>query len=640
MIKFLQKLLPKRPESTLGWKQIILINLLAKNRYRLSDLILLLYIAALVRQFFWALDSQLLAWSLTSIISSSIVAAHAILREDSLARRSSPGRFTWVVYALPLLVIFFLRAPFPDYNFDVLNYHLTHMERGLRGWPFIAGDFFPTSVQFNPLPDMIAGISKFLVGYRLGPLINIGAMLWTAVIAERLLREFISNKYFLRLAAVVVISTELVLYLLSTYLVDLLALPLLLEATYLALNFKKIERKSYTLIHIGLFLGIAFALKLTNLAFIIPIAALTFYNAYGQRSLLKPSALLAALLVMAAPAVPFMTYLAVATGSPVFPYYNKLFRSDLWLATNISDPINGPKNLLETILWPLWVYVYPERGSEFSGGGAPYTGRITLGFVISLVGLMSPWVKGSVKQLSAVMLGAAILWSFSTGNLRYGIFLEVLGGVVIISTLASLFKHYSTMMSVNRHKITALAASFVLLIGMQVFNSYRQAATLDQQFYGDKVQPTVFQEPQRYLRDSASFFTDRDAFSFLPAEQQRLFGKVDVWINSYSTTSGLMTSIKPDIPMISVTPFLPEIDLFYPLRTEAGRSKYMKTLSQANGKGLYSITLQNHLKESLNNLQKAGLAATNITNLAMPFYSHENQINVVLIEVKIGSPIE
>jgi hypothetical protein len=87
--------------------------------------------------------------------------------------------------------------------------------------------------------------------------------------------------------------------------------------------------------------------------------------------------------------------------------------------------------------------------------------------------------------------------------------------------------------------------------------------------------------------------------------------------------------------MISVTPFLQDVDIFDPLRTVAARSNYAQALSLATGKRLYSITQRKNLKRALENLHRAGLDAAKITNVEMPFYSHESSMELALIEVKI-----
>jgi len=135
----------------------------------LSDTLVLIFIISLVRQFLWGVEPQVLAWTLTALVGTAICLAHVGTRESTLVTRQ---RSFWVVVALPLLVLFLLNVPRPDDCFDVLNYHLLNADRALRGWPFIAGDFFPTIIQVNPAPDMVSGIFRVALGYRFGTFVN------------------------------------------------------------------------------------------------------------------------------------------------------------------------------------------------------------------------------------------------------------------------------------------------------------------------------------------------------------------------------------------------------------------------------------------------------------------------------------
>jgi hypothetical protein len=613
-----------------------------KNKLRPSDLVLAIYLSSILRQLFWNINSQWTAWLLTALTSTLAILIHANLREPAKKNHNDSSLPTWawlLVYCAPLVIIYFLRAPFPDNNFDVLNYHLEHMERGLRGLPFISGDFFPTGIQINPAPDMATGILKYALGYRLGTILNLGAIMWTASLALRALRESIPRLGVRYLAAAYVISTEMILYLLSTYLIDLLSLPLLLEAALLTVYYENKTRKNYTLVHIGVFLGIALAFKLINLAFIIPIVAVTLYQVYRYRKAVRLRlGILPAIAALVAPAAPFLIYMWSQTGNPTFPYYNKLFRSPLWDASNIEDPTHGPKTIIELILWPFWVYIYPERGSEFVGGDSVYTGRITLGLVFAIVCIVMPRISAPIRKLGIIAVCSTFLWSASTGNLRYGIFLEIIGGVVTVSVLATLLQNIPADSGKNRLRRTALLSAFTILLGMQVLTSYRQAATLDQNLFGDKVQPTIFQVWNKYVSQLPYLLRDRRAKSFLSETELQAIESVDVWINAYPTSAGLMSSLRPEIPMISVTPFLTDVKIYDPLITEAGRSKFNQAILLANGKRLYSITLERNLDGTLNNLHRAGLGAANITRLAMPFYSNEIRMDVVLIEVKTDVP--
>lgn len=123
-------------------------------KFKPSDVVLLVYVAAVVRAFFWGLKGETLAWVVTVLISAALVTIHSVFREDELRLGEKDLRWRGsmlLLFASPIVAVFLARAVFPDHNFDVLNYHLANMERGLRGWPFIPGDFFPTTVQVQTL---------------------------------------------------------------------------------------------------------------------------------------------------------------------------------------------------------------------------------------------------------------------------------------------------------------------------------------------------------------------------------------------------------------------------------------------------------------------------------------------------------
>jgi hypothetical protein len=614
-------------------------------KFRLSDPVLLIYIAAVTRQFLWGLKGQTLAWVLTAVISALILWMHAIFREDCVERYSKYGsssKLILLVFAAPIVAVFLVRAPFPDYTYDVLNYHLEHMERALRGWPFIPGDFFPSVAQFNPTADIAIGIYKYLLGFRLGHLINLAAVLWTASIVERFLRDYIGNMYLRLLGALVVISTELILFLQSIYLVDLLALPLLAEATFLAANFKRVERKNYSLIHIGLFLGISLALKLSNLAFIIPIGALAVYQAYiCRRELALPASVVGMMAAIVAPSAPFFIFMFMETGNPVFPFYNGVFRSPYWIPDSVPASPIGPKSIFQTLIWPFWVYVFPERGSEFMGGTLPYTGRITFGFIFAIASLLTPRFNPSVRLLGLLTASSVFLWSASSGNLRYGIFAEVLGGIVVLSVLASLLsKSGDGVEPQQRRKLAVLAVSFSVLIALQFFSSYKQALTLNQTLYGETVRATVFQDPRGYVRESAYLFRDRNMERFLSTDEQRTLDSVDVWVNSYPATVGMMASLKSEIPIIAVTLFGPESTTYDPLKTAAAWERYEIAKKAAVGKRLYSIAFEDHLDEALGHIKRAGLRPARIQMWQLPYYSPYTHLKVALIELGDATPTQ
>ena len=126
-------------------------------KFGIGDAIILIYIAAFVRQYLWVISNNTLAWVLTVLISGIIWLRH--LRTSDERAERTPTQF-WLIVALPLFFIYAMRAAFPDTGFDILDYRLMNAERALTGFPFITGDFFPSRFPFNPAPDMVTGISR------------------------------------------------------------------------------------------------------------------------------------------------------------------------------------------------------------------------------------------------------------------------------------------------------------------------------------------------------------------------------------------------------------------------------------------------------------------------------------------------
>ena len=182
-----------------------------------------------------------------------------------------------------------MRFVFPDVSFDVLNYRLLHGERALRGFIYLPGEFFPTPAPYNPAPDMVTGIFRHALGYRLGTIANLLAMIWVALIVDKLLRPFLRNAWVRAGGVLLALMAEHLLFEINNYMVDLLALPLLLEATYLALRHAEWQNKRRNLAVIALLLGMSVAFKLTNAAIALPIVLLCAYRALFNRTNAKAS---------------------------------------------------------------------------------------------------------------------------------------------------------------------------------------------------------------------------------------------------------------------------------------------------------------------------------------------------------------
>jgi hypothetical protein len=592
------------------------------------DLILVVYFAGFLRQYFWIVPDNATAWVLTAL--SSILLWGLVILVREMPTPLGPPRF-WLIVALPLLLMYLIRLPFPDFNYDVLNYHLINTERALRGWPMAPGDFFPGVLLVNPAPDIVDGVFRFALGYRLGTVINLLAMLWAAAIINNLLQRYIYSETLRYICVLFVVSTEHVLFLLNLYMVDLLALPLMLEATQQVLRFDEIRRKDRALVYICLLLGLSIAFKLTNLAFALPLILIAARACFPHRNAIRFGYVALAGIVFLMPILPFSLYMYLQTGSPIFPYFNKLFRSPYVEAKNYDVPWLGPKSLLEKVLWPFWSYFSPGRLSPMFGRNG-YAGRILIGYALVVAGLLTK----ETRKVSFICFVSFALWTLSSGDLRYGIQLELLSGVAIIGVIASLYRRYAQTQDRSQfRKAVALVAVFACLLAIETYRTYSNAFSHREFISEDShtnrvVQPTIFGNTGAFVRESRFLLNDRDAERFLSPDERHLIDKVDLWVNSYEATSGIAATLKPDVPMVSVCDFF---NLFDYLKSRQSRDRLNQTLAESPGQRMFSISNRAHLHDSVAFIQRAGLRTGEMRDLEVPFYSPSTRLKVVLIEV-------
>jgi hypothetical protein len=439
-----------------------------RRKIEFGDAVLFPYILALAFQCFWAIDSDVAAWTLALVASAVLWIIH--LQTQPQSDQRTPRSF-WLIVGLPLFLIFLLRAPIPDLAFDVLNHRLIQAERALRGPQLLPGDFFPTIFPFNPLPDMLTGIFRHVLGYRLGTIINLLAVVWACTVLEKILRPVINNSIYRCVGVLLAVFTEHVLFQVNSYMVDLLALPLLLEATRLALNFPESQTKRRDLLFSSLMLGGAMAIKLTSATVVIPIALLFAYQILSGR-LLKQTAFTALLagILFFVPILPHALYIFLETGNPVFPLYNNLIKSPLWPNMTPYDGRWGPRGTREMLLWPLTTFREPGRLSELG----VYSGRITIGVAAAMLCLLLPGIHKRARLLAGVVILGALLWSSTSGYVRYALFVEILGGVLLIY----LATYLSALTSLRWLRL-ALAAVPILLLFAQITIAAKYVSTTE-----------------------------------------------------------------------------------------------------------------------------------------------------------------
>ena len=620
----------KSAESTSSSKRQRYPLIAAASKFQWSDGLLVVYLMVFVRQYLWGLENNAAAWIASVIISGALLSIHVMNREPKSA---NPGIEFWLIVGLPLTAVFSLRLPFPDINFDQMSYHLANSERALLGWPMKPGDFFPGVLLVNPAPDMVAGIGRVLLGYRMGTVVNLLAVLWAASSIELLFRNYIASKLTRSFAVLFVISSEHVLYLLNLYMIDLLALPLLIEALRLALNLQRLHNRPYAIIQIALFIGISVAFKLTNLAIAIPIIAVVGIEVGTDWRVFGVTPIVMAFAALLIPILPFSLYLYAETGSPIFPYYNNVFHSPFFPAKAIRDPLRGADGLLQTLLWPIWGWLKPTRLSAMSHG-QHYLGKLSIAFLLSLAAIFVKGLGQQVRMLVLCTLAMTVLWSFSSGDMRYAIPIEITGGVLIVCLMSTAFRYFNGKQSTRWLRLFVAALSVQTSLVFLLAAAHREYYTTNDEW--DSIsQPTVFSQPLLYINEIKHVFSDRDPAKYIDRPTAALLSEVEIWINSIDATSGIEIASRPEVPIISLGEYN---HIFDYMDSPKSRDRLREVLEANQRKRMFTLIQVPDFHEAISAIERSGLHATKVTLLEIPFYSRRIKLKLLLVQVALEGP--
>lgn len=594
---------------------------------RLEELFAFALGAALVRQTLWLVPGVVVP-ALASALGGT--AAAVVVRRSAASRPTPPCPF-WLVVALPILVLWGLRAPFPDLGYDTLNYHLMHGQKAWIGPLFPPGDFYPYFFPFlNPAGDMVNTLFRFVLGYRGGTIASALALVWTGEVLWRLLSPVLRGERARAVGVLAVIATEGTLWEVSGYMVDLLPLPILLEALTVTLSpppeAGRLTRRSAGL---GLLLGTAVALKLTNLVFALPIGLVALVRWRSGFGSVRPAiaALATGALAFVLPVAPHAFVLTLRHGSPVFPHFNVRFASPDFPRVDIKDSRWGPGSGGAALAWTATSAFRPERLSEYG----LTTGRLALGWIVALGALLLLRRDGFIRAVAFVAVAGGVLWSFGTGYYRYGLFGELAGSLAVVLVVARLAGSFGPPSATGASALPTLArtAAAVLAVGLAAQTGRAFFLALRSDWSG---RPTVIQRFRDSAREMRHFLVDRDLASFLPTEWRAALSTPPIWVDANPKVNGIMTFLSPGSPMIG----LQTEDL---LAVQPNLVRLDEALRACAGRPAFSLAFAEDAARAEVRLFRLGFPVLGKTPLSFPFFSEERRINLILFSVSLPPPL-
>jgi hypothetical protein len=399
--------------------------------------------------------------------------------------------------------------------------------------------------------------------------------------------------------------------------VDILMLPILLQATLLTIYADESKDRRTNFIQVALLLGIGAALKFTTLGVALPLLVLCTYRVLfvSQGNSLKQRfiTLVAMALIFLAPVIPFSIYAYRVTGNPIFPVANRLFQSPYWPTHGGWDNRWGPQTPSEIFAWPVLIWFYPERYSEL----ALYAGRLSIGFIVAVLALIFMWKHSKVRELCLVLITTTYLWSVTAlGYSRYGMYQDVLAGAVIVVIVALLMSYKFTVARI-------VAGILIAVLFMQSVMAGRYTLRKE---WGER--PTIVQNSREYLTEAGQMLRDRSLVSYLNNQDKARVQKVRAWLETSPKSSGIEVLLNSHAPIIA----LRQPEFFF---TRHGWQQFIERVEAAPQDGLYSIAHSVDFQTAKEFITKRGLEIGEVTPIDLPFFSVTDRMSIMLIEIKL-----
>ena len=348
-----------------------------------------------------------------------------------------------------------------DVNFDQLSYHYYYSWLLFNGG---VGQIDPepfTNRYVNPLP----ALPWFLLDTALSPRLTAAGMGLLAGLNLPILRRITQaclpqdmtegRRLVLGAVSVLLGATGVVFSMsLGTSLGDVLVSIPILGGLLILLRLLRApaERRSTLLgtAAVGVLTGIAVGAKLTMAPMAIGVAVLVLILVARDRTIWPMGSFVTGGVVGVALSAGWW-YLQVwsATGNPIFPYFNGVFRSPLWGQENFRDERYGAGSIegLASLPFHMWegsrrLLDYEIRDPRWVVLAAIIALAIVLAVARRVTGRSTTRrLQPPVAALVAFFSVAGLIWAFQFGIARYAVVLELLTGTLFVLAVYYLTNH-------------------------------------------------------------------------------------------------------------------------------------------------------------------------------------------------------
>ncbi len=373
-----------------------------------------------------------------------------------------------IIFLVIMLVFTAATIIFPDEFWDSYSYHLYLQEE-----PFadkINEDFFPgrtlTSFVF-PIADRVFCMFRSLLGFRLGTLPGYLILIVMFYQIKKILKQLLKKEtkdMYISILSMLPLGTFIILQQTGTYYIDNFSIVILLEFMYIALcEVDGIFKEKLRLYYLALIVGIGVCIKITNAIYMIGPLVYVLIKNFKDIKQIKWYDYILLVITAFLPMLPYFLDAVIQTGSPVFPYYNTIFKSEYFAEENWLDNRYGPKNIIQFLLWPIYIIKHPQKAYEVGKTDFAFAS----GYIIVILCIMYATYKKVIKKEKVKLdinliyvinlLYLYLVWEkFVIGYTRYA-------GIIIV--LATIFIIKIFLDSIEKQKIIEILVLAGILCG-------------------------------------------------------------------------------------------------------------------------------------------------------------------------------
>lgn len=354
----------------------------------------------------------------------------------------------------------------PDFSYDVDNYHI-YLQENIKIDKINFDFFVGNAIQgfLFPLGDRMHYLIRTFLGYRLGTILSYYAIIVIYYQTKEIFQHFFGKHKLIPICSILCYSSSILRQWIGTYYIDLFSVVFLLGVINYALK-KDILKDKKNLFFVALIAGIATGIKVTNIILLIPIG---IYVIIMERKNFNKKKVVEILIAVAIFFIPFTLYIIdniSQTGSPLFPYYNNIFKSEFFGDFSWKDHRFGIPSVLHALVWPIYTSSI-KLGYGDDWYIADYIWAI--GYVFTIITVIYCITKrkkeSGIFSLGILSLGLTLIWIIALeGYMRYALIIPVMYSIVIGYVILNKTKDKEIKISSINESICIIIVALIMLI--------------------------------------------------------------------------------------------------------------------------------------------------------------------------------